>query len=97
MQADLIVLPFGKSTENADGDCSDDDRPSEGLEKDGVLNLAKSWLLDPHFTVEDLAEDVTLLVLGNPGFVLIAIGTAHRVERAFAHVEVRRIVVLFSK
>jgi len=43
------------------------------LDKDGVLDLAESGLLNPDFAVKDLADKVTLLVPRNPRLVLITV------------------------
>jgi len=69
----LEEVAFRKGTEYAD----DEDRESQGtensLQEDGVLNLAKGGLLDPDLAIEDLADKVPFLILGNPWLVLIAV------------------------
>lgn len=84
MQVGLVVVSFRQSTEDPYGDGSDDERTADGLEEDGVLDLAKSWLLDPHLTIEDLADEVTLFVFGDPRLIFIAVGTSECIERSFA-------------
>ena len=82
----LVVATFWDSTEDPHRDGRDDQRTSDSLQEDGVLDLPKSWLLDPDFAIQDFADDVPFLVFGNPGFVLVAVGAAKGVERTFAHV-----------
>ncbi len=55
MHIDLVVISFRQSTEDPNADGSDDERATDGLEEDRILDLAKCWLLDPHLTIEDLA------------------------------------------
>ena len=82
----LIVVAFWDSTEDPHRDDCDDQRTSESLYEDGVLDLSESRLLDPDFTIKDFTEDVTFLVLDDPRFVLVAVGAAERVEGTFAHI-----------
>ena len=51
-----------------------------GLDEDGVLNLAEDGLLDPNLTVKDLAHNVALLILDDPGLVLVAVGGPEGLE-----------------
>ena len=76
----LVIVPFGKGDKDGHADCRDNDGTADGLQEDGVLNLAKCWLLDPDLTVEDFTKDVTFLVLGDPRFILVAVGAAEAVE-----------------
>lgn len=57
------------SNEYSDYNCAYKQCAKQRLDKDGVLNLAQSWLLNPDFTVKDLANEISLLVLFNPGFI----------------------------
>ena len=82
----LVVAAFGDSTEDPHRDGRDDQRTSYGLQEDGVLDLPESGLLNPDFPIQDFADDVALLILGNPGFVLEAVGATKRVEGTFTHV-----------
>lgn len=82
----LIVVAFWECTKYSHRDCSDDQRTSKGLHEDGILDLPKSRLLDPDFTIQDFTDDVAFLVFGDPGFIFVAIGAAESVERIFAHV-----------
>ena len=54
-------------------DANEHGREHEGaeqtLEEDGVLDLAKSRLLDPDLAIEDAANDVALGILGYPRLV----------------------------
>ena len=93
----LVVVAFWKGAENSHGDDSDDQRTSQGLHKDGVLDLPKSRLLDPDFAVKDFTDEVAFLVLGDPGFVFVAVGAAKGVEGAFAHVHGGLVVVFDEK
>ena len=65
----LEVSAFGDGAEDADSDCRYEECAEDGLEEDGVLNLAKSRLLDPHLAVEDLADNVAPLVFRHPWLV----------------------------
>lgn len=56
-----------------------------GLHKDGVLDLPQRGLLDPDLAVKDLADNVALLVLDDPGLILVAVAAAERVKRPLAH------------
>ena len=92
----LVVAAFWDSTEDPYRDGRDDQRTSNSLQEDGVLDLPESWLLDPDFAIQDFADNVAFLILGNPGFVFVAVGAAKRVEGTFAHVH-RRFIIIFSK
>lgn len=59
--------------EDADEDARQDERSEHSLDEDGILDLTKSRLLNPDFTVEDLADNEALLVLGDPGFIFVAV------------------------
>ena len=82
-----IKITLGESAEDADGNSSDYQCTNESLEKYRVLDLAKSGLLDPHFTIENFPNEITFLVFRNPGFIFIAVSAPHSIKRAFAHVE----------
>ena len=56
--------------EDTNGNTADNERTKDGLDEDSVLDLAKSRLLDPDFAIEDLADNVPLLVLGDPWLIL---------------------------
>jgi len=66
----LEEVASGNCAEDTDNHTANYERPEDGLDEDGVLNLAKSGLLDPDFAVENLADDIALLVLGDPWLVL---------------------------
>ena len=70
----------GKGFEDANDNSREENGAKNGLEKDCILDLAKSRLLNPNFTIQDLTEYIALLVLDDPGFILIAIVTSKRVE-----------------
>ena len=93
----LVVVAFWKCTKDAHRDGGDDQRPSESLHEDGVLDLPKSRLLDPDFTIKDFADDFAFLVFGDPGFVFVAVGAAKSIERTFAQVQGGFIVVFDEK
>lgn len=66
----LEEVARGNSAKDADSNAADNERTKNGLDKDRVLDLAESGLLDPNFAVKHLADDIALLVLGDPGLVL---------------------------
>lgn len=68
----LIEVAPGNHNKDHHQDRRAQDRTEDSLNEDGVLDLAKGGFLDPDLTVEDLADDVALVVLGDPGFVLVA-------------------------
>ena len=72
----LVVVAFWECTENSHRDGRDDQCTSDSLNEDGVLDLSKSRLLNPDFTIKDFTDDVSLFVFGDPGFVFVAIGAA---------------------
>lgn len=76
----LELVSLGNCTEDADYDGRDDDRYDDGLQEDGVLDLAKSGFLNPHLAVEHLADNIALVVFGNPWFVFVAVMGAKAVE-----------------
>lgn len=55
-------------------DTTPDNTTETSLEEDRVLDGSKGWLLDPHFAVEDLSNDIPSVVVGNPWFVFVAVG-----------------------
>ena len=65
-------------------DANEHGREHEGaeqtLEEDGVLDLAKSRLLDPDLAVEDLADDIALLVPRDPWLVLPRVAGSVRAD-----------------
>ena len=52
----------------------------ESLEENGVLDLTKSGFFNPNFTVKDFADDIALLILGDPGFIFIAVARSQGIE-----------------
>ncbi len=92
----LVVVSFRQCTEDSHRNGSDDQRTSESLHEDGVLDLPKSRLLDPDFAIKDFTDNVAFFVFGDPRLVFIAIGAAESVERTFPHVH-RGFVVIFGK
>jgi hypothetical protein len=90
------IVALRESAEDADDDAREDKGTENSLQEDGILNLAKGRLLDPDFTVKDLADDIALLVLGNPGLVLPTVGGVMRhngIERVRLHLIAGRVVV----
>jgi hypothetical protein len=79
--------------ECAEDSCRDgrkDEGAEDGLEEDGVLDLSESWLLDPDFAVEDLADEIALLVFGHPWLVFPAVARVlgcMTLERIGLHVD----------
>lgn len=69
----LKVVALWESAEDTDDDGRYDECAKNGLQEDGVLNLAEGRLLDPDFAVKDLASNVALLILGYPWLILVAI------------------------
>ncbi len=80
MQVDLVEISFRDGTEDPHGDGSDDERAGDGLEEDCVLDLTKGRLLDPHFTIENLADEIAFFVFGNPRLIFIAVGSSECIE-----------------
>ena len=80
-----VVVAFWKSDEDGHAHGRDDNRTSNCLYENGVLDLAKSWLLNPDLTIEYLPKDVAFLVLGDPRFIFITVIAAKAVEGAFLH------------
>ena len=86
----LIVVSFPTLEEPPSGDCHEDgcehtsaeQGDQHGLDEDGVLNLAEGGLLDPDLAVENLTHHVALLILDDPGLVLVAIGGPKGLETA---------------
>lgn len=78
--ASLEKVPVGHGAEDADDDEGKSEGAADSLQKDGVLNLAKSRLLDPDLTVEHLADEVALFILGDPRLVLVAVAGSKRIE-----------------
>lgn len=70
----LEVVSIRESAEDASDDDGQDKRAEDRLQKDGVLNLAEGWLLNPDFAIKDLADNIALLVFGDPWLVLVAVG-----------------------
>lgn len=97
MEAGLIIVSFRDGDKDAHGDGGNDDGAADGLEEDGILNLPQSWVLDPHFPIEDLPDEVALLVLCHPGLVLVAVARAKTVERTLLHLIVGGSVVVFGE
>lgn len=56
--------------EDADCNTAEDERTKDRLDEDSILDLAESGLLNPDLAVEDLADDVALLVFGDPWLIL---------------------------
>lgn len=75
-----IEVALRERTEDAHGNSSDDQRTTESLEEYRVLDLAKSRFLDPYFAIENFPDEVTLLVLGDPGFIFVAVSAAHGIK-----------------
>ena len=74
MGIELIEIAAWHSAEDSDKQGREQESTDECLNEDGVLNLSKSWLGDPDFAVEDFADDVTLLVSGDPRFIFEGVG-----------------------
>jgi hypothetical protein len=76
----LELVSLRNCTEDANYNGCDDDRYDDGLQEDGVLDLAKSGLLNPHLAVEHLPDNIALVVFGNPWFIFVAVMGAKAVE-----------------
>lgn len=76
----LEKVTFGNGDEYAYRDGGNDERTTESLKADCVLNLAESWLLDPNLTVKNFTNDISFFVFGNPWLVFVTITRAHGVE-----------------
>lgn len=84
----LEEVACGDGAEDADGNTTNYERAEDGLDEDGVLDLAESGLLDPDLAVENLAHNVSLLVFGDPRLVLPRVAGRMRTER-ISRVELR--------
>ena len=82
----LESVAFRNRTEHTDYDGSDNECYNDSLQEDGVLNLSESWLLNPHFTVEYFADNISLLVLHNPWLVFIAVTRTEAVKGTSFHI-----------
>lgn len=76
----LEEVASGNCAEDTDSNTADNERTEDGLDEDGVLDLAKSGLLDPDFAVEDLADDIALLVPSDPRLVLPRVAGSVRAD-----------------
>ncbi len=92
-----VKVSFWKSNENCHANGRDDEGTTNCLEEDGILDLAESWLLDPNFTIENLADYVAFLVFGDPRFIFIAVVAAETVKWASLHLVSWRSVVVFGE
>lgn len=72
-QIRLVKVTVRDGDEDGGQDARSDKGTDQRLNKDGVLDLTQSWLLDPNLTVKDLADDIALLVLGDPRLILVAV------------------------
>lgn len=81
----LVEIPLRKRAKDPHRDGCENDGTDEGLNEDGILDLAQRRFLDPYFAVEYLADDVALLVLDDPRFIFVAVVTTHTLERVFLH------------
>lgn len=93
----LVKTSLRNCDEDANGDGGNDNGAKNRLDEDGILDLAQSRFLDPNLTVEYLADDVTLLVLDDPGLIFIIVAGAETVERAFLHLVVGRSIVILGE
>ena len=93
----LIKASFRNRHEDANSDGRNDDGATDRLEKDSILDLAQSRFLDPHLTVEYLADDVSLLVFDDPWLILVAVGGAETVERSFLHLVAGRSIIVLGE
>lgn len=69
----LEEVALGNGTKDTDSHARDDKGTENGLDEDGILDLAKSRLLDPDLTVKDLANKIALFVACNPWLVFVGI------------------------
>jgi len=76
----LEVVALGDGAEDADSDGGDEKSAEDGLDEDGVLDLAESRLLDPDLTVKHLPHDIALLVAGDPWLVFPRVARRVRVN-----------------
>ena len=58
------------SAEDTDDDARRHERTNNGLNEDGVLNLAESGFLDPNLAIENLPNHVALLITRYPRLFL---------------------------
>jgi len=73
-------VAFRNSHKDSSENGTTDNAAENGLEENGILNLAKCRLLHPGLAIEDLPDDVAVLILCNPGFSLIAVVSVERVH-----------------
>lgn len=76
----LEKVASGDCAEDTDSNTTDNERTEDGLDENSVLDLAKSGLLDPDLAVEDLADDIALLVPGDPWLVLPRVAGSVRAD-----------------
>ena len=65
----LEVVALGDGAEDADGHGGDDEGTDDGLDEDGVLDLAESRFLNPDFAVKHLSDNIALLISGDPWLI----------------------------
>lgn len=66
-----VAMRYG--TEDARQDTRKDQSPEDGLNENGVLNLAQRGLLDPNLSIKHLSDDISLFVARDPRLILVAI------------------------
>ena len=69
----LVEVAVRDGAKDADNDAGKYQGSQDRLNENGILNLTKSWLLDPDLAIKDLTNDVAFLVLGNPGLIFEAV------------------------
>lgn len=84
----LEEVALRNSNEDGSGDGSDGDGDEDCLDENCVLNGTKSRFLNPYFTIEDLADDISVIVFGDPRLILVAVVRAKTVEGSFLEVKV---------
>lgn len=66
-------VAFGNCAKDANSHARDYEGAENGLDEDGILDLAKSRLLNPDLAIKDLADKVALLVTRHPWLVFVRI------------------------
>lgn len=69
----LVKTAVWYGTEDTNNDERKNEGTENGLQENGVLDLAKGGLLDPDFAIKHLADEIALLVLGNPRLILVTV------------------------
>ena len=84
----LEEVALWNSNEYGSGDRGNGDGSQDCLDEDGVLDGTKSRLLNPHLTIENFADDIPMIVFGNPWLIFVAVVGTKTVEGSFLEIKV---------